>query len=124
MESTINSTSKSHSHSNRHRTHTSVTTNKWFLVILISWIPGVNLIFLAYLGFLQKKSHSLRNFSRAAILWILLLSIVLIFLFVYIAPEWTSVVDCIKSSSTRNTPPVQLLMPDNIEVLSDSITAL
>jgi hypothetical protein len=121
MESTTSSTSTSRS--NRHRT-TSVTTNKWLFVIALSWIPGVNLIFLAYLAFLQKKSHSLRNFSRAAILWIVLLSLILIIMFVYIAPEWTSVIDCIKSSTTRDTPLEQLLMFEELEVISDSIPAL
>ena len=121
METTTNSSTRSSSHSKRHSSHTSVTTNKWFFVILISLIPGVNLIFMSYWAFLQKKSHSLRNYSRAAMMWILLLAIMLIFLFVYVAPDWTSVVDCVKSSSTRNTPSVQLLMPDEIEILSDSI---
>ena len=116
MESTTNSTLRS----NRHRT-TSVTTNKWFFVIILSWIPVINLIFLAYLAFIQKKSHSLRNFSRAAILWAVLLALVLIIMFVYIAPEWTSVIDCIKSSTTGDTPLEQLLMFEELEVLSDSI---
>ena len=120
METTTNSRTSSSSQ-RRHSSRTSVSTNKWFFVIVISWIPGLNLIFLAYLAFLQKKSHSLRNFSRAAILWIILLVLVLIITFVYIAPEWTSVIDCIRSSTTRDTPPEQLLMFEDIEVLSDSI---
>ena len=125
METTTNSTSRSSSSSQRrHSSRTSITTNVWFFVIVISCIPGVNLLFLLYLAFFQKKSHSLRNYSRAAILWIVLLAMILIITFVYIAPEWTSVIDCIKSSTTRDTPPEQLLMFEELEVLSDSIPAL
>ena len=124
METTTNQTKTTSSRSQR-RIHTSVSFNMWFLVILVSFIPGINFLFLIFWAFIQKRSHSLRNFSRAALLWIALLLVGIGFVYVYIAPDTTSMINCIKSSSTKDIAPEQLFFPEeiieNIEQLPDTL---
>jgi hypothetical protein len=104
--------------SHSRREHTSLTFNKWFFVLLLSFLPGINYFFLAYWAFLQNKSYSLRNFSRAAMLWVTLILAVLAFGWLYLAPEWDQFVSCLKSASTKDVLPEQLIFP---EIPKDSI---
>jgi len=71
----------------QHR-RTPMTTNRWFGILLLLTIPLVNIYFLIYWAFIQKVSFTRRNFSRAVILWVIIVSLIIVLAIIIFQPNF------------------------------------
>ena len=79
-----------------------MTTNKWIGILLLLTIPLVNLYFVIYWAFIQKVSMTRRNFSRALILWFIIVALIAILLLIIIQPDFQAFADALTKMKSTN----------------------
>jgi len=80
----------------KQRRRTPMTTNKWFVILLLLTIPLVNIYYIIYWAFIQKISQTRRNFSRAVILWVIIFVLIVVLAFIVFQHEIQSMFSIFK----------------------------
>ena len=79
-----------------------MTTNKWIGILLLLTVPLVNIYFIIYWAFIQKVSMTRRNFSRALIIWSIIVALITILLLIIIQPDLQSFATAFKNMKSTN----------------------
>jgi len=74
----------------------SMSTNRWLVVLLILTIPLVNIALIIYWAFIQKISHTRRNFARATILWGIMIALIIVLVLIIFQPNFEHIFSVLK----------------------------